>query len=358
MSITVTREEPTYRPDGDAMFFRDLLNWSVHRDAKARVRLDRHNEETRAVDSGAFVGAVVPQFITEMAAGVVRPGDPLVNALERYPLPPEGMQVTVPRSVTTAGTAAAAQTSQNTAVAESDPSMVDIQRSVATISGQIDVSRQVIDRGGLVAERYIAMDLMEAVDTNVDNQLINGTNANGQMLGLRNVPDAASVVWSTTGNQGTFTTYIGRTAFEVADARLRPPDTVVMTPRRFYWLTGGEGSTGDLPNTARPWNYFDLEPPFVATFANLDVVVDANIPSNLGAATNEDVALVIRRSDMPLYISPLMVTVNESTTTISNNWGVNITGHRYAVWFPDRYRGTSTAILSGSGMSDPGNWVT
>lgn len=355
MAVTVTREEPVYRPDAgenDPRFFRDVLIWSTHRDPSARERLHRHQQEQRDIGSGVLGGAVVPQFLTEQAAGPVRAGDPLLMALEHLALPSEGVSFTVPRSVTTGGSTGHAQTSENTDVSETDPSMVDLTRSLVTVAGQVDVSRQVLDRGGMVAETYLARDLAEAVNTNLDYQLINGTGTNGQLLGLRNVTDVTTVTWTdATPSQGEFTTFIGRTAHDASVVRLLPADTVVLHPRRFFWLTGGEGSAGDLPNTARPWNYYDLEPPFVASFAHMNVVIDANIPTTLGAGTNEDIAIVMRRADTPVHIGPIMVDIDSQA--LATTLGLSVVAHRYATWFPDRYRGTSAAILTGTGLTAP-----
>lgn len=361
--VRVLSDDPVYRVDAtesEPHFFRDLLHWAAYGDSRAVDRLTRSQRqlggaEVRDIGSGAAGGLVVPQFLTELAEGPVRAGQPLLSALEQIPLPAEGVTFTVPRSVTTGGSSAHAQTSENSAVSETDPSLVNLDRSLVTVAGQVTVSSQFIDRSGSVGERYLARDLLEAVTSQLDNQLINGSGSNGQLVGLRNTAAITTVTWTdATPTRGEFSTFVGRTAHDVSIARLLPPDTLVMHPRRFYWLTAG--TINETPSLARPWVWQDAEPPFVGRFANLDILVDSNVPTTVGAGTNEDVALVIRRQDLPVHVGPVTVDVHRETE--AGSLEVNVVAHRYAVWFPDRFRGTPIGVLTGTGMVAPGSFTS
>jgi hypothetical protein len=364
--IRVISESPVYRPDAgddDPHFLRDLVRWAESRDPHAGTRLSRYRQEqgggeTRDIGTGAVGALAVPQFLVDLAAGPVRPGDPFLQALEQRRLPTEGVTMTVPRSTTTGGTAAFSQTSENSAAAEVDPGMVNLERSVVTVAGQVTVSNQLLDRSPAVSEAYLAKDLLDAVVSNLDNQLISGTNANGQLLGLRTVTDLASVTWTDASpTRGEFVSRVARTAHDVAVARNLPPDLVVLHPRRWYWLTGALSDSSvdaatvvtDQVCAERP-----EEGPYVGTIAGLPVAVDANIPTAIGAGTNEDVALVVRAADMPVHLSPLTVDVDRQTD--AGTAEVTLIGRRYAVWFPDRYRGTSVGVLTGTGLVAPGTW--
>lgn len=363
MSIAVVRtDEPIYRPDAgedDPHFFRDLLHWATSRDPRTLERIARAQRqlggaEVRDIGTAALGGLVVPQFLNELAEGPVRAGQPLLTALEQVPLPREGVTFTVPRSVTTGGSSAHAQTSENTAVSETDPSEVNLERTLVTVAGQVTVSNQFIDRSNGVGERYLARDLFESATAQLDNQLINGTGANGQLVGLRNVTAINTVTWTdATPTRGEYTTFLGRLAHDLSIARLMPPDTVIMHPRRFYWVVGAPVT--ETPGLARPWQW-EVESPFVARFSNMDVIVDSNIPTSIGASTNEDIALIIRRQDMPIHVGPLVVDVQRETE--AGSLKVNVVGHRYAVWFPDRFRGTGIGVLTGTGLTAPGSFTT
>lgn len=361
-TVVVRSDDPVYRPDAgenDPHFFRDLLHWATSRDPRILERIARAQRqlggpEVRDIGVGALGALTVPQFLMEMAEGPVRSGYPLLTALEQVPLPREGTTFTVPRSVTTGGSSAHAQTSENSAVSETDPSLTNLERTLVTVAGQVTVSNQFIDRSDGLGERYLARDLFEAATAQLDNQLINGTGSNGQLLGLRNVTAITTVTWTdATATRGEFTTFLGRTAHDVSLVRLLPPDTLVIHPRRLYWVVGAPVT--ETPGLARPWQW-DYEPPFVAKFGNLDVVVDSNVPTTVGAGTNEDVALIIRRQDMPLHVGPLVVDVQ--TQVEAGSLEVNVVGRRYAVWFPDRYRGTSIGVLTGTGLTAPGSFTT
>lgn len=369
--VSVGQEELVYRPDAgdeDPHFFRDLLRWSKHRDAKAGSRLEHHRaqmlgREVRDVASAAFGAQIVPQFLDSFAAGPVRAGDPLLAALNKYPIPPKGLLMQVPRAVTTSGSSAHAQTSQNTAVSETDPSLVNLDvlgRVVATIAGQVTIASQVLDRSPSMASKFIARDLQEAVTDRLDEQLINGTGINGQLIGLRNVTAPSTVTWNdATATRGEFVYNVSHAAHDLAVARRRPPDLVVMNPRRWYWLTAAlASSTSDDRSTLVTKQVCagyeeDAENPYVGSIVGLPVVLDANVPSTF--STNEDVVLVIRSADMPVHLSPIQVDV---MTQIDTGTALEATfvAYQYAIWWPDRYRGTSTAILTGTGLVTP-VWV-
>lgn len=361
--VAVGREELIYRPDAgpdDPHFFRDLARWQVHRDARARDRLHRHGQqsdrERRDTSTSAYGALVVPQFLVDLAAGQVRAGSPLLAALRHLPLPTEGVTFTVPRGVTQAGSVAFAQTSQNAAVSESDPSTVNIERSLVAVAGQVTVSFQTLDRAPSVSEPYIARDLTEAIATKIDDQLINGTGANGQLLGLRSVVASQTVMYTdATPTQAEFVNFTARAASSTSLARLQSPDLVVMHHRRWYWLMGAVGSATSGNATVvtdQVCAEYDPESPYVGSIVGLPVVVDANIPTTVSnAVSNEDIALVIRSRDMPVHLGDVRVEVDRQTE--AGTLEVNLVAWQYAVWFPDRYRGASTAILTGTGLATP-----
>lgn len=297
---------------------------------------------------------MVPQYLTDLAAGQVRAGDPLLSALQQLPLPSEGVTFTVPRGVTQAGSVAFAQTSENSAVSESDPSMTNVERSLVAIAGQVTVSFQTIDRSPTVAEPYVARDLFLSVADRIDNQLINGTGANGQLLGLRSVVASQTVTYGgVVPTQGNFVNFTARAASSTATARLQSPDLVVMHHRRWYWLTGAVSASGaSTVVTDQVCADYEAGSPFVGSIAGLPVVLDANIPTTVSnAQSNEDVVLVVRSRDMPVHLGPLTVDVDRQTDAATLE--VTFIGRQYAVWFPDRYRGASTAILTGTGLATP-----
>lgn len=366
--VAIGRDEPIYRPDAgpdEPHFFRDVALWQRSRDVRAQDRLIRHlkanGHEVRDINSGAFGASVVPQFLDEEAAGPVRAGDPLLAALTQLPLPSEGLLFALPRSVTTGGSSAAAQTSDNTTVAETDPSLVNLDtfgRAVVTVAGLVTVASQVVDRGGSGFERYLMRDLREAVDTTLDNQLINGTGTNGQLLGLRNITAPVTVTWADAApSQGLFVNQVARTAHDTSNVRLKPPDLVVMHPRRWYWLNAALATTQQDAATivtGQACAEYETGVPYVGSIAGLPVIVDCNVPTTV--STDQDQVFVLRSQDMNVHVSDTRVTLLHQYDTGSALEDTFV-AWRYAVWFPDRYRGTSTGILTGTGLTAPGSFT-
>lgn len=366
--IAVGREEPIYRPDAgpdDPLIFRDLAHWGTYQDPRAGDRLVRHQRmqgvEIRDITSGAFGATVPPQFFDEEAAGPVRAGDPFLSILRQDILPPDGLLFQVPRSVTTGGSSAHAQTSEATAVSETDPSMVNLDvfgRTVCTIAGLVTVSWQVLDRGSALTEQYIMRDLREAADDRLDNLLINGTGTNGQLLGLRSVTAPVTVTWADAApSQGLFVNQVARTAHDTSLVRLKPPDVVLMHPRRWYWLNAALAQTAQDAATivtGQACAEYETGTPYVGSIAGLPVVVDCNVPTTV--STDQDQVFVLRSQDFTVHASHTRIQFMNQLDT-GSALEATFVAWRYAVWFPDRYRGTSTGILTGTGLTAPGSFT-
>lgn len=89
---------------------------------------------------------------------------------------------------------------------------------------------------------------------------------------------------------------------------------------------------------------------FVGVFAGLPVVVDANVPTNLGASTNEDEIYVVRLEDMFLMEGGLRSANFEEV--LSGTMGIRVAAWAYSVAALHRYP-KSITIISGSGLATP-----
>ena len=93
------------------------------------------------------------------------------------------------------------------------------------------------------------------------------------------------------------------------------------------------------------------EGPVVAgTLAGLPVFTDGNIPSNLGAATNQDEIFVIHRQSHWLMEGPTMV--RALPQTLGNQLSILLQVYRYVVVFGNRYP-DATAVVGGTGLTSP-----
>lgn len=360
----VVRSEPaTYRRDNarDVSFFGDAYR-SQRGDFEARERLERHGREmvaagelpeSRDVGTGAFGALVVPQYLTELYAEVARAGRPTANVVRSLPLPDEGMTLNIPRGTT--GTATAEQSSENTAVQETDFDETTLQVSVATIAGQQDVSRQSIERGRGTDEIVYA-DLVADYATKVNAYVLSKAS-----IGLLNQSGVNSVTY--TDASPTVTELWPKLADgtqQVNSTRFMPATVAIMHPRRWGWLTAAVDSTGRplFVSSVAPQNPMGVGVAneygqVVGTLSNgLPVVTDAGIPTNLGGGTNEDAILIMRADDALLWEEAPTPRRLRFEETLGGSLTVKLVVYGYVAFTAGRYP-SSIAKISGTGLATP-----
>ena len=119
----VLSEEPTYHARGASNFLADAMAAEFGGSYDARERIQRYQNEVRIEkrDSGTsnFAGLVVPQYLVDQFAPLRRAGRPVLDISTNRPLPAQGMTVNIGRLTT--GITSYVQASQNTAPTESSP---------------------------------------------------------------------------------------------------------------------------------------------------------------------------------------------------------------------------------------------
>jgi len=322
--VRVGQEPRTYTRETGAKglsFFRDAFGYSQG-DLDARERLERHAREVkvegemsaRAVASGTFGGLIVPQYLIEMAALKLRAGRGVANIVSRHQLPAQGMNLVIPRGTT--GSSTDVQASENSGVSATDEVWQDLTVPVRTIAGQADVSRQALERGDGVDE-LMYLDLTRSYAASLGSQLIGGTGAAGQVLGILN-----------TGGIGAATAFGAAVTVTSLNSKIAgaeaaiwsggiglAPDVLVVHPRRWGWLIGQVDTTGRpivVANTNGPQNAFgvggfggdalaDAPVQFVGIHSSgVPVMVDLNIGTANGA-NNEDVILALDSDELHLW---------------------------------------------------------
>lgn len=331
--VEVKSEPLTYRADEkEFSFFQDAYAAQFLSDAGAAARLARHQAEMRVEmrDSGSsnFAGLVVPQYLTGLAAPFLRAGRNTCDVARQAPLPDAGLTVNISRVTT--GSSVAAQNGDNGAVTEADPDDTLLTVNVRTYAGMVDVSRQAIERGTGV-EQLLAADLVSAYNTALNSAVINGAGTSGTHLGILQTTGIGDVDVDDASPTG-YETFqqIVKAIGTVTAARFKSPDVIIMHPRRWAYISGSldssnrplagvEGSTAtNVVALGNPGAYGQA----AGTIAGIPVVVDAGIPTNLGAGTNEDNIIVACREDLLLWEGagqPLMVrydSVGSGTLTV------------------------------------------
>lgn len=369
-SAVVTREERTYHEGNDrtgSQFLADVLRAQFNNDIEAQQRLGRHMSEERvergsylegraAAGTSAFAGLVVPQYLTDLVAPYAKAARPFADAARPHPLPASGMTVNLSR-ITTA-TSAAVQT-QGTSVSETAIDDTLLSVSVQTIAGSQTVTRQAAERGTDVLDTVVE-DLMTSYNTQLDYEMLNqATN------GLATV--ATSITWTDNTDPTAVELYpkIARAAAAVESALKNQSagDTIIVChPRRWWWINAALSSTFPLmAQNGVPAGVNTAGVDFAARYGSgyrgvlngLPVVVDANVVSTLGAATNQDEVYVLSASESHLWEdanAPLFIRTDTGPSVKS--LGVDLVVYGYSAFTHARYSGASQRI-TGSGLVNP-----
>jgi HK97 family phage major capsid protein len=355
-SVKVGEEERTYRPDGPHSFFRDLVMRT--QDANSEVRMRRHLQEVgteqRAMStaSGSGVGLVPPQYLQDQLAGFARAGRVVANRMRSLPLPDVGMSFNVPRVTT--GTTTAVQVSEAGAVQDNTPVTDDITLAVNTVAGKVDVSRQLFDRSSPNVDQILAADLSLDWNQKMDVQVIaQATN------GVINLSGTNAITLSTATLAAAYPKFADA-AQQVAANRFAPADSIVMHPRRWAWITAALDSQSRpfvVPDASGPANSLAVVGPptsegSAGSLQGYPVYLDANIPTNLGAGTNQDVVLVCRFDDALLFEDAAGPTVAVYEGVLSANLQVRILCFGYFAFTFARYP-KANSIISGAGLVTP-----
>lgn len=371
-AAVVTREERTYTPESSqrgVSFFGDAFRLRESGDLNARTRLERHAREVtvegelsqRATTTSSFAGLVVPQYLVEQAALIARAGRPFANTCQHLPLPSEGMSFFIPHGTT--GATTAVQATQNTDVSNTDQVWADIQVNVQTIAGQQDVSRQSLERGTPGIDTLIYLDLAGAYAVNLDTQIITGTGTGTK--GIQNAGGSQATAFAAAVAVDTFYSAVAGGVNSVQTLRYMAPTTILCHPRRWNWLISQTDSTNRplvVPNQNGPFNATGLVnggPQDVGGTApvgflqGLPVVVDANIPTDVGTAA-EDLVFVYRAPDLLLWEDgdglPRQLRFEE---TLGGQLTVKLVVYGYVAFTAERYS-KAVSIIGGNGAAGNG----
>lgn len=346
--VKVVKEEPTYRPGTKFSFFRDLV--MRNREDGAAERMRRHDAEMseRRDVSSASNGFIPPIYLADLAAEYPRGGRPLADALPKAPLPATGTSFTVPK--VSGGSAVAAQTDGGS-VQETDPTTTQPATYVRTIAGQVDISQQLLDRSDPAFDVIVLRDLQSAYDTELDRQLIAGSASSNEHVGLLNVSSVNAVTYTAgTATAADTLPKIYKAIEQVASNRYLPATHLVMHPRRAAFLAAGLSSTapifqqGTLTLASGTQNGAQ-----VGTVAGLPVIVDPNVPTNLGSGTDEDRILAIHAPDLAVMEGEVRTRVLDAP--LSDTLEVRIQLFGYSAFLSERYpKGIS--VISGTGLND------
>lgn len=323
-------EARTYRKDNQrsVSFFADAFNAQFGHggvgDDEARERIQRHMREVevehRDITTGTFNGLIPPQYLLDQAAEYVRAGRPFADAVPGYQLTTD---ITVP---------------------------------VVTIMGQQDLSRQSIERGQRTDDLVFA-DLMADYAAKLDTQWLTGSGTNGEAKGILTAATATQT-WAGTTVQSFLSKVLGA-ANDVATAISAPATVVVMHPRRWHWLLAQADANGRplaIANSGVASNPAGLGGTGYGIGAGvlvgpgLPVIVDSNVPTTLGAGTNEDRVIVTRLDRLVGWENGVVSFRFNEAAGAPQTIRLAVLG--YSAFTSERYPG-ATSVVVGTGLAAP-----
>jgi HK97 family phage major capsid protein len=372
--VSVGREPLTYQRNGAHSLFTDLFhvtaNPGIHADATQR--LARHQKEMafeRGVKNGAIpqdaqfdlsstdaAGGylVAPLYLQEEFVTLARAGRVVADTLGPRPLPANTDSINLPTMST--GSTVATQ-ADNGAVSETDAAFGTVAGDVKTVAGLQDVSQQLVDRGVPGIDEVIFADLAKALAVNLDTAVINSATANN--LGLLQVSGLNAVTY-TSGTPTVPALYskLADAVRQIHEGIFMPPSAIFMHPRRWAWILASlDTQNRPLITPYAPMNAAGdfggvVAQGLVGSIQGLPVYVDANVPSTLGAGTNEDRIIVAATNECYLYEAsngPFLETFRDVG---SGTLTVRFRLHQYWAQINAR-RPKAISVISGTGLAAP-----
>ncbi len=275
---------------------------------RRRLQTARELAATERRDlTSAFDVSGAPIHVNNAFATSARAQGTIFAALNVQPLPDHGEAIKIPRITT--GASVGIQSSENSAVSETDPATDVASANVALVAGQVDESRQLFERTVPAFDAVMSAELGKAIAAAVDVQLLYGTNANLQTQGLA--------------------TLTGRIQVSYTDASPTPAEALSKVLSAYSQLATPTGGYG----VARPADYVViLHPRRLAWFLTDDatrrilldnfglIVPSAAVTTTAGAGTNQDELFIVARSEATVYAGPTEISiypeVGSSTLTV------------------------------------------
>lgn len=349
-----------YNRDSGNFFMQDLARATMLRDGAAQERLNKYQAERRALSTtdGAGGEFVPPLYLIEDYIHFARPGRPFAEILNKANLPGGTDVINVPKIAT--GTAVGLQASgQNSGVLETDLTDTLVSSPVITLAGQQTVSLQMLEQSPIPIDTALFEDLSGALGVQIDQQVLNGSGSGGNLQGIITNTNSPVITWtSTTPNAAQFYGYLAQGVQQIQTSRFRSPTHVVMHPRRWAWLAAQTDSSGRpliVPqeggslNSMGQFENGGMNGGMAGSILGMRVVLDASIPINQGAGTNQDVIILCYPQDGVLYERP--PTMRALPQTYGQNLSMLFQIYEYLA-FINRHP-ESFLLIEGTGLVTP-----
>lgn len=343
------RREERARNEMDRMG--SLERWTDEQ--RSHVFEKRVNPNRTDGQGGYFVP---PLWLIDQYIDLPRFGRPIANSVRNLPLPGGTDSINLPKVAT--GTATAAQTADGASVTSTDMTDTSVSASVYTVAGQQDAAMQLLDQSPAPGfDEVIFADLLADMATRQDVYVINGSGSSGQPTGILNVssPNAITYTDASPTLPEMYVPWI-QSVSQIFTNRKRPATATFVLPKIWYWATANLDTTNRpliQPTQGGPFNPMALqtgevdEGPVGRLTVGTPVILDGNIPENLGGSNNETRIITLRTSDLYLWEGAIQTRV--LTEVLSGTLQVRFQVYRYAAFMGNRLP-KAISIVSGTGM--------
>ncbi|GAB3766385.1 HK97 family phage major capsid protein [Nocardioides ginsengisegetis] len=299
---------------------------------------------------------VPPLWLIDEYVSLLRNGRATADLCSVRELPPGTDSINLPKVAT--GTTTAIQTADAAAVSSTDMTDANVSGPVRTIAGQQDFALQLLDQSPINFDEVLFRDLLADYNAQLDTQVLSGTGASGQVGGLLPMSGTNAVTYTdATPTLGELLVPIAQGMSQAIKNGKRPPTAIVMHPSIWNW------ALTQLDTTGRP--LVDLNSNGLSSIAVLNenalsgvvgsmggvpIVVDANLPTNLGAGTNESRIIVGAYPEAYLYEGAVRTRVLQEV--LSGTLQVRVQLFNYLAFIGNR-RPSAFSVVSGTGLIMP-----
>lgn len=343
------------RKDHEKYFLRQMLEAvNVRRDNRGRA----YSYRALSTSSGSGGEFVPPMYETAEWIAFMRAGRVVADNCRHEDLPDGTMSINIPK--VWGGTSVATQGTQNQNVSNTTLETELVTLPVETKAGMQIVSLQLLERSPIAFDEVVSQDLGKAYAQQVDIAVLNGSGTK-DVTGILNTAGINTVTWtqaspSLKGLYG----QMGIAKSDIADTLFLPATHAFMTSKRWEWI----GQTFDtqtrpvvVPSYNGPFNAVQVAPDTAVaegavgrTLSGLHTFEDANIPSNLGAGTNQDVVVISRMTENWLFESPIV------TRALPQTYGAQLSVllqlYGYIAFTAARYP-NANSVITGTGLVAP-----